>query len=153
MRRAEREITSFSEIAELVGRCDTVRLGIAAEGAPYIVPVSFGWEICDGRIVIYFHGSREGRKQELIGENAMVCVEGDISHGFAEWGHGITCLYESFIGYGTVEKLSGEEAVRGLELLLVHCGYPGYPFTEEAVNATAVNRIVLETVTGKRQKS
>ena len=49
MRKAEREITEFEEIVGLVGRCDTVRLGLLDEGAPYIVPLNFGFEARDGK--------------------------------------------------------------------------------------------------------
>ena len=78
MRKAEREITNFEEIVELIDRCDTVRLGLAVEGTPYVVPLSFGYETRDGKITLYFHGAKEGRKHEMIAKSPRVCVEGDL---------------------------------------------------------------------------
>ncbi|MCE5189807.1 MAG: pyridoxamine 5'-phosphate oxidase family protein [Eubacteriales bacterium] len=152
MRRTDREIGDLSEIAGVLRRCDTIRLGIADAKAPYVVPVSFGYELQGGRIAVYFHGALAGRKAELLQERPLVCVEADLCHGFVENGHGgLTCDFESVIGYGTAELLEGEEKRHGLELLLEHCGVPHYQCTPEVTAVTAVYRIVLDTVTGKRR--
>ena len=45
MRRADREITDFNEIVEVLGRADTIRVGLFNGEYPYIVPVSFGMEV------------------------------------------------------------------------------------------------------------
>ena len=137
MRRADREIADFGAIVELVGRCDTLRLGLADGGEAYVVPVSFGYEAQGGELAFYFHGARAGRKWELLARNPRVCVEGDLCHGFVDNGHGgVTCDFESFVGYGEAALLSGEEARRGLRLLLEHCGTPEYRCGPEAAAAT-----------------
>lgn len=152
MRKADREITSLTDLAELLRRCDTIRIGISDGPAPYIVPVSFGYEIRDGKIAVYFHGAREGRKAELLQRRPLVCVEADLCHGFVENGHGgLTCDFESLIGYGVAEALEGEEKEHGLKLLLEHCGASHYQCTPEVTAVTAVTRIVLDPVSGKRR--
>jgi nitroimidazol reductase NimA-like FMN-containing flavoprotein (pyridoxamine 5'-phosphate oxidase superfamily) len=61
-----------------------------------------------GRICLYFHGARAGRKYGLLAQDRRVCVEGDLCHGFVENGHGgVTCNYESFIGYGRADFWEG----------------------------------------------
>ena len=152
MRKSKREITDFRKIAALVGRCDTVRLGICDEGAPYVVPVSFGYEVSGGRLVLYFHGAMDGKKCGLIAKNSRVCVEGDICRGFVENGRGgVTCDYESFIGWGNAVLVSGKEAEKGLSLILGHCGFPAYACTPEVFAITAVYKIEIEEVTGKHR--
>lgn len=152
MRKSEREITDFKKIVGLVDRCDTVRLGISGGRAPYVVPVSFGYEVRDGRIVIYFHGASEGRKHDLLAEHPRVCVEGDICRGFVENGRGgITCDYESFIGYGDAVRAYGEEWEKGISLLNEHCGFPGFQCPPEMYAVTAVYRIELEELSGKHR--
>lgn len=42
MRRKDREITDFAAMLAIVRDCDCCRLGISAEGAPYILPQSVG---------------------------------------------------------------------------------------------------------------
>ena len=152
MRKSEREIQNFEEIAEVLSRCDTIRLGISDAGAPYIVPLSFGYEILDGRIAIYFHGAKAGRKAELLRSLPRVCVEADLCHGFVSNGNnGYTCDFESLIGYGTIELLEGEEADKGIRLLMEHCGIQAEACPPEAMAITAVNRVVLHEISGKHR--
>ncbi|MBA4347430.1 MAG: 5-nitroimidazole antibiotic resistance protein [Clostridiales bacterium] len=152
MRKFDREIKSFYEIVDVISRCDTIRLGINDADAPYIVPVSFGFEVLDGKLAVYFHGAKAGRKAELLRSLPRVCIEADICHGFPSNGHGgYTCDYESVIGYGYVELLEGEEAVKGVKLLNEHCGIHAEPCPPEAMAITAVNRVVLDELSGKRR--
>ena len=152
MRKADREITSFEEIVEVLSRCDTIRLGISDAGTPYIVPVSFGYEVLGGKIAVYFHGALAGRKAELLRSLPRVCVEADLCHGFLDNGRGgYTCDYESVIGCGTVELLEGAEAEKGIRLLLEHCGITAEACPADAMAVTAVNRVVLDELSGKRR--
>ena len=151
MRRADREVTDFQEIADILRRADTVRLGLHSDPYPYVVPLSFGIEACDGKITLYFHGAKEGFKHDLIRENPLVCVEADIFHGYAGTRQSLTAEYESFIGFGRAELITGEDAVKGMELLLAHCGYEGFEYGRAALDITAVYRITLDSFTGKRR--
>lgn len=44
MRRKERQVTNPAEIRAVIDRCKVLRLGLNAAGAPYIVPMNFGWK-------------------------------------------------------------------------------------------------------------
>ena len=152
MRKAEREITSFEEILAVLSRCDTIRIGISDATAPYIVPLSFGYEVLDGKIAIYFHGAKGGRKAKLLRSLPRVCMEADICHGFVDNGRGgYTCDYESVIGYGTVVLLEGAEADNGIRLLLEHCGITAEACPAEAMAITAVHRVILHEHSEKRK--
>jgi len=152
VRRAEQEITSFEEIVQLIERCDTVRLGLADGGTPYVVPLSFGYEVRDGKVWLYFHGAKEGRKHEMIARNPRACVEGDLCHGFVDNGRGgITCDYESFIGYGDCALVSGAEAEKGIARLMEHCGFPEVHCPPEVMDITGVYRVRLDEIAGKRR--
>ena len=152
MRKAGREIKNFDEIVDVISRCDTIRLGINDAGVPYIVPVSFGYEAISGKIAVYFHGAKAGRKAELLKSSPRVCAEADLCHGFPANGRGgYTCDYESVIGYGTVELLEGAEADKGIRLLLEHCGITAEACPADAMAITAVNRVILDELSGKRR--
>ncbi len=145
------EITNLSEIVDVLDRCATVRIGLFGEEYPYVVPASFGYEVRDNEVVVYIHGAREGRKQELLARNNKVCVETDIFHRYAGTGHGVTTEYESVIGFGNAEAADRDEAVKGVALLLKHCQTQGYSAEDcIALNSTTVYKITLHTVTGKR---
>ena len=152
MRKANRAITELSELLALLEKCDTIRLGIVDKGEAYIVPVSFGYEARDGRISVYFHGAFAGRKFELLKTCPRVCVEADVCNGFTENGSGgVTCDFESLIGWGNAEPLVGAEAEKGLRLLLEHCGLGGFVCGADAMPITAVYRVALDSLTGKRR--
>lgn len=149
MRKSKREIKDIAEIEDLIKNIDTIRLGINDEKYPYVVPVSFGYERIDDYFVFYFHGAKEGKKAELLKENPNVCVEGDICYRFKDTVSSVTCFYESFIAFGKAKRLSGKEAVKGLEMILKHCGYEGHIINENGLGYAAVYKVTAESITGK----
>ena len=80
MRRKDREITDFAAMLAIVRDCDCCRLGISAEGAPYILPLNFGYEVNGETLTLYFHGARQGEKHALLRENSQVSFEMDTGH-------------------------------------------------------------------------
>ena len=65
MRRSEFEVKDEAAIEALLAECEYGTLSLVDDGEPYGVPVNFVWFggcIC-------FHGSREGRKAEVIAKN------------------------------------------------------------------------------------
>jgi hypothetical protein len=152
MRKSKREISDTIQIAAVLEGCDTIRVGVADGGEVYIVPVSFGYAVSEGKISVFFHGALEGRKYDLLKKRPRVCVEADRCFGFMENGHGgLTCDYESVIGWGYADLLGGDEAKKGIRLLLEHCGFPDYRCSPDVTAMTAVFRVELDTVTGKRR--
>jgi len=152
MRRKDREVTDFTELTDILRRADTIRLGLHGEPYPYVVPLSFGFEAAGGAIALYFHGAKEGLKHDLIRNDNRVCVEADIFHGYREHSGSITTEFESFIGFGKIELTAGEEAEKGINLLLEHCGFGGFQYDRAELDVTSVYKITLSSFTGKRLK-
>ena len=152
MRRSDREIENKKEIFDVLQRCNTIRIAIQGDTFPYVIPVSFGMEILNEKVVIYFHCAQQGLKLDLLNKNPRVCVEGDIFNKVEKTEHGITTRYESVIGFGECQFVSDfEEIVHGLRLITEHYGYFNYPIGRCAgINHLLVGRITLEEVTGKR---
>ena len=152
MRKADREIRDFNEIVALLGRCDTLHIGMTGENGPYVVPVSFGYEVANGQLVVYFHGAKEGLKHDLLAKDPRVCVEASLLHGYRSMGTSVTADYESVIGFGAAEICTDKEAAHGVTLLMAHCGYPDFDGTTcIALGITRVYRIKLASITGKRR--
>lgn len=152
MRKANREIKEFDNIVALLDKCDTVRIGFFDEDYPYILPMSFGFEVEDSKIVIYTHGAREGKKHDLAVANPRVCVEADIFNGYVPVGESFTTDYQSLIGYGTVEIAEHDDAIRGVNLLMKRCGKDNYDATKCIEMAkTEVFKITVDSVTGKKR--
>lgn len=152
MRKSKREVTDLKEICGIIDRCDTIRLGFCDGDEAYIVPLSFGWEEKDGALVFYVHGAKEGRRHELARSAKRCCVEADILNRYVELESGDqTADYESFIGTGSIEEISGDEAVHGLELLCRHCGFEKMGCTQAVVGITCVEKIVVREFSAKRR--
>ena len=93
MLRKKREATAPDEITDIIRRSTTLRVGGYGEEYPYVVPVSFGFEIRDGKPVFYFHGAKIGCKLDLLGKDGRVCAESYILLGGSPTQRGITTLY------------------------------------------------------------
>ena len=124
------------------------------EKHPYVVPVSFGTELIAGKPVVYFHCAREGLKVDLLKANPHVCVEGDIFIKTEPTDHGITTRYESVIGFGECQFLEEiDEIIHALKVLTEHYGYFDYDLANcRALQYTYVGKIILDEITGKRNK-
>ncbi|MGN1103868.1 MAG: pyridoxamine 5'-phosphate oxidase family protein [Candidatus Coproplasma sp.] len=152
MRKSNREIKDFDKIIELLDRCQVIRLGLQSDDYPYIVPLSFGWEVTEGKLNIYFHCAKEGKKLDLMAACDRVCIEADILNGYKATERSVTADYESVIGFGTVKEVTGSEAVHGIKLLLDHCGIEGYSPENCALSGiVAVYKITVENITGKKR--
>ena len=151
MKRREREIKDFSAIVDVLRRCGVIRLGLRHGDSPYVVPVSFGLEVVDGKAVVYFHSTPAGLKAACLERDRHVCVEADIFSRVEPTKIGITARYESVIGFGVARRLEGDEKLHGLRMLVEHYGYATYPLDRcRGLANTVVYKVVLEELTGKR---
>ncbi len=152
MRRSDRQVTDFNEVLNILDGCDTIRVAFNDSPYPYCVPLSFGYEVTDGKLYIYFHSAKEGKKLDLIKKDCRVCVEADKLISFVDRGTSVTADYASIIAFGRAEIVTGNECVRGLELLLKHCKIEGHSAKECAArDITAVVKITVDEITGKKR--
>ncbi len=150
MRRSDLEITDFDEIVAVIERCDTMHVGINGDGYPYVVPLSYGYEAKDGHVTLYFHGAGKGLKHELLDRDPRVCVEMSTLLRYVQKGLYLSCEYESAIGYGKARRVTGDEAIHGLKLMVKHCRM-GDSEMDNCAPVTTVYAIDLETLTGKHK--
>ena len=154
MRRKDREVTEFSEIMDIVSRCEVIRLGLADDGKPYVVPLNFAYEESGGQINFVFHSAQEGRKIDIIKKNPHVCFEMDCSfeitrnEELSKW----TTQYESVIGYGDVEFIENADAKKhAMDLIVKRYGYEGVPeYSSHMLAQTALHKLTVSEITGKR---
>lgn len=153
MNRKDREVTDFCEILSIINSCSTIRIGIDNGEYPYIVPLSFGFEAEDNKIIFYAHCAKKGLKLDLIKKNPRVCVETDTMNGYVNTAQGVTTDYRSFIGFGIAETADYDDTVKGLNLLMKHCEITDCSAEECAkLGITAVIKITVDQYTAKRFK-
>lgn len=154
MRRSDREIKDFDEIVKVLEKCDAVRLAFNDGDIPYIVPLSFGMERKGDELTLYFHSAQEGKKIDLIRKEGRAAFEADCSHRlvFDEEKGNCTTEYESVIGYGDVTFVTNEEdKLKALKILMKHYREEDFPFSLSVVPATAVYKLDVRSITGKRR--
>jgi nitroimidazol reductase NimA-like FMN-containing flavoprotein (pyridoxamine 5'-phosphate oxidase superfamily) len=156
MRRSDREITDIEGKLEIIRRCKVLRLGMAEQNQPYIVPLNFGFEYNDSRLTLYIHGAQEGKKVDILNRNSQVCFEMDGEHSLipGEEAASYSFAYESIIGFGTAERLTtDDEKIRGLDVLMKHQTGEDrkWTYTEGQLKAVNVYRIRVSTFSGKRR--
>jgi len=157
MRRHDREVTNIAEIAGIVKRCQVCRLAMVDQGAPYLVPLNFGYtlDMTARRLELAFHGAQEGRKIDILRRLPRVCFEMDIPHGLIvhQEASRFSFHYESVIGTGDIvfaEERS--EKTRLLGLLLEHMtGTRDWPLPDAAIDRTCIFSLVSTDFTAKRR--
>jgi nitroimidazol reductase NimA-like FMN-containing flavoprotein (pyridoxamine 5'-phosphate oxidase superfamily) len=155
MRRHDRELTERGELEAILRTADVCRLAFSTGGAPYIVPMNFGYR-WEERLVLFFHCASEGRKLELMKANPSVGFELDVDHRLVtasdacHWGMD----YGSIIGTGRLSLVEGDENRRAaLDAIMAQYGFEGTPAYAAAKYArTVVLRLDVEEFSGKRRK-
>ena len=57
MRRKDREVTDMNEIGKILDLCKTCHVAMQDEKELYLVPLSYGYELKEGWLTLYFHSA------------------------------------------------------------------------------------------------
>ena len=152
MRRDDRAVTDTAEIFDILTRCDTISLGLNGGEYPYVIPMTFGCSYEDGKITVFIHCAGEGRKIDILEKDPKVCVEAHLYYKVEKEGGGITAKYESVIGTGSAERVTGQaDKVAAFKVMLAHYNNTGFPVTScTGLQRAEIFRITLDDVSGKR---
>ncbi len=153
MRRHEREIKDINETENILKSCKTCHVAMIDGNAPYVVPLSYGYELKEGILTLYFHSAPEGRKITAMKENSRVCFaitrEGElIMHDNpAE----CSIHYASIIGNGEVIFVDDpEERCKTLSNMFARQTGTEIIFTPEQTKGVELFKIVSTDFTGKK---
>jgi len=148
MRRKDKEISDESGIKAIIKKSSVCRLGMVNENKPYIVPLCFGYQ--DN--TLYFHGSLEGWKIDLLRKNPNVCFEFDLgaeaieSENACDW----SAQYQSVIGFGKAVFIEGlDEKRKALGIIMGQYSDRIFQFPENKLKVTAVIKVEIDSITGK----
>ena len=139
MRRTDREVKDAEGILQIIESCKVCRIGMMDGEKIYIVPVNFGYIYEDEKLVLYFHGAREGKKLELIQKNPAVGIELDGAHELVT---GKTACeysyhYASLVGNGRAQIVTEpEEKLMALALIMKHQTGKEFEELEDTWNIT-----------------
>lgn len=149
MRRNDKEIKDIKEIEEIIEKASYCHLALADGDEPYIVSMNYGYK----DKTLYLHAAAEGRKIELIKKNNKVCFEMvvDVETIRGDKSCGWSMKYRSVVGTGRAYILNGDKAkTDGLKILTGHYSHNEFSVPKETLDKTAVIRIDVESLTGKK---
>ena len=156
MRRSDREITDKAEIMKIFEKCDVCRLALADNHIPYIIPLNYGYEYLNGKLILYFHCAKEGKKLDIISKNPFACFEVDCSHKLIEGSDACeyTMEYESVVGNGEIylciEKSDKVKALK--QLMSKYAKGKEFNFSDRMVESVVVFKLEVSEFTGKRSR-
>lgn len=155
MRRKDREVAAPDEIAAILEKCPVGHLALSDGDKTYVVPLNFAWRLADGKVTVYFHCAKEGRKIDLLRKNPNACFEADCSFSLVKGSSACrwSALFESVIGEGRAALVDDPEEKRdALDLLMKRYGFEGKPSYEPAeLAAVAVIRLEMDRISAKRK--
>lgn len=155
MRRKDREVNDYEEIKKILDLCKTASVAMIDDNTPYVVPLSYGYEMRENQLILYFHCAKEGRKIDILNKNKSVCFtifdEGKPLHTECPCNSGY--YYSSIIGFGKVKFIEDtEEKEQALTKMFIQQTGKNVTFTKEQVDTVCVFKIISDDFTGKRKQ-
>lgn len=154
MRRADREVTDFARIVDILDQCKVCRVGLNDKGDVYIVPMNFGYDVRDGHMFLYFHCAKEGRRVGILKKNRSVGFEMDCNHNLIESDHACrySFRYASIIGNGEAEFIEdANEKMEAFRTIMKHQTGKEFEFNEQMVRPVTMFKVKVEEYTCKEQ--
>lgn len=157
MRRKDREITDGAAVRSILDKARVLHLSMIDGDRPYVVPLHYGYTLDDGRLTLYLHSAKEGRKLDVLRKNSAVAfvLEADValvSGGDLPCKYG--AAYASVMGEGRATLLTDPaEKVAGLTVLMKTQTGRDFTITEAMAADVAVIRVDTETYSAKSRRT
>lgn len=154
MTRREQQVTDINEIIEILEKSKVVHVGMIDGDEPYVVPMNYGYVLEDGKLTIYLHGAKRGRKIDAIKANPKVfyemCCDITPFEGEVACKYGIT--YASIMGRGLATLVEGvEEKKQALSLLMKTQTGKDFQFEDKLTTVVSIIKIDTLEFTAKKR--
>ena len=153
MRRKDRQITEIEAIRAILDKAKVLHLAMIDGARPYVVPMNYGYALAAGRLTLYLHSAKEGRKLDILSKNSAVAfvLEADVS---PVSGGEIPCkygaAYASVMGEGTAVLLDDPvQKIEALQILMKTQTGREFAFTPAMAESVAVIRVNVDSFTAK----
>ena len=154
MTKRERQIFGPQQIRAILDKASVLRLGLAVDNEPYVVPMNYGYTMEDGKLVLYLHSAVRGKKLDMIRANSRVFFELDCDlvpfEGILPCQSGMA--YSSIMGRGVARIVEDvEEKKTAMSILMKTQTGKDFSFEDRLVTMVAVIRIDVEEYTAKHR--
>ena len=154
MTKRELQITDLRQIRQILDTGKVLRLGLAVNNEPYIVPMNYGYCLEEGKLTFYLHSAVRGKKLDMLRENPRVFVELDCDQvpfeGEKPCQYGLS--YSSVMGRGVARIVEDtEEKKQAMTMLMKTQTGKDFVFDDRLVSIVAVIRVDVEEYTAKHR--
>lgn len=152
--RREKLITDNDTVADILNKSKVVHLGMSDGDEPYVVPMNYGHTFEDGKLTLWFHGSKTGRKYDVIRKNPKVffemCCDITPFEGDVACKYGIT--YSSLMGRGIATIVEDiEEKKAALSFLMKTQTNKDFDFNDKLASVVGIIRVDVTEYTAKHR--
>lgn len=154
MTRRERQITDIDEIIKILDNSKVLHLGMVDGDEPYVVPMNYGYTLEDGKLTLWLHGARQGRKIDVMRANPKVFFEMECNlqpfEGEVACKYGLS--YSSLMGRGIAEIIEDVETKKNaLSFLMKTQTGKDFEFEDKMASVVGVIRIDVLEYTAKHR--
>ena len=152
--RREKLITDEAVVAEILNKSKVLHLGLVDGDEPYVVPMNYGHTFEDGKLTLWLHGGKTGRKYDVIRKNPKVFFEMECDlepfEGEVACKYGIT--YSSLMGRGIATIVEDvNEKTDALSFLMKTQTEKDFEFNEKLASVVNIIRIDVIDYTAKHR--
>ena len=154
MTKRERQVTDPQQIQAILDTAKVLRLGLAVDNEPYVVPMNYGYVMEAGKLTLYLHSAVRGKKLDMVQANPKVFFEMDCDlkpfEGRLPCQYGLS--YSSIMGRGTaclVEDV--EEKKKAMSILMKTQTGKDFSFEDRLVGIVTVIRVDVAAYTAKHR--
>ena len=152
--KRERQVTDPEQIRHILDTAKVLNLGLSQNDEPYVVPMSYGYTMEDGKLTLYLHSAVRGKKLDMIQANPKVFFSMDCDRmpfeGRVPCQYGI--VYSSIMGRGTATLVEDvEEKKQAMSILMKTQTGKDFTFEDRLVTIVTVIRIDVAEYTAKHR--
>ena len=152
--KRERQVTDPEQILHILDTGKVLRLGLAVDNEPYVVPMNYGYTMEDGKLTLYLHSAVQGKKLDMMRANPRVFFEIDCDlmpfEGRVPCQYGL--VYSSIMGRGNAVLVEDvEEKKRAMTILMKTQTGKDFTFEDRLVTIVTVIRIDVAEYTAKHR--
>ena len=154
MTKREFKITDTEQIREILDTAKVLRLGLAVDNEPYVVPLNYGYTLADGKLTFYMHSAVKGKKLDMIRANPNVYFELDCDlipfEGKVACQYGLA--YSAVMGRGKATLLEDpEQKMEAMSILMKSQTGKDFTFNERLVSIVTAIRLDVTEFTAKHR--
>ena len=154
MTKREFKITDEAQIRGILDTAKVLRLGLAVDNEPHIIPLNYGYSMEEGKLTLYMHSAVKGSKLELMEKNPNVCFELDCDYrpfeGKLPCQYGLG--YSAVSGRGRVTIVEDvQEKMDAMSVLMKTQTGKDFTFNERLVSIVSVIRLDVSEYTAKHR--